>query len=93
LYTISVLKNNHVFPIVYAVLKNKKQSTYYNLFEILKLMIPNIAPRVIKTDFEFAAISALRISFPQAQISGCQFHLAQANIEKYNHLDLHRFIE
>lgn len=78
LYSISVLKNHHVFPIVYAILKNKRFETYNALFRIIKNLIGNFSPRIIKTDFEQAAIQALKNNFPDSQISGCLFHLNQA---------------
>ena len=78
LYTISYIKENHVFPSIFAILKNKTQSTYTSLFKLLKDIIPSLDPEAIKTDFETAAISGLRTTFSSARISGCMFHLGQA---------------
>lgn len=71
-----------MFPAVFALLKNKKQRTYENLFKLLQIMIPNLHPQTIKTDFEFAIIAALKNSFREVRVSGCQFHLGQALIRK-----------
>ena len=78
LVTLSYLKQNHVFPVVFALLKNKRHTTYLNFFQILGQLSPLISPLMIKIDFEQAAISAIQIYFPDCQISTCQFHLGQA---------------
>lgn len=84
LFTISFLKNAHVFPVVFAILKNKRKETYENLFKLLNTMIGPLNPRIIKTDFEYASILAVKNIFPNVIISGCQFHLGQAIIRKVN---------
>ncbi|RVD92351.1 hypothetical protein TUBRATIS_11470 [Tubulinosema ratisbonensis] len=82
LYTISFIENFHVFPVIFAVLKNKKRETYENLFTLINLMIKELCPKVIKTDFELASIQALQKIYPESIISGCQFHLEQALLRK-----------
>ena len=88
LYSISYIENNHVVPCIFALLKRKTQETYTRLFETVLQLIGNCSPRVIKTDFERAAINALQIAFPQTHISGCLFHLNQSIIRKIQHLGL-----
>ena len=82
LYTISFIKSVHVFPVIYCVLKNKREETYNSLWKILKDLNGNFSPVTIKTDFELASINAIRRHFPRTNISGCQFHLNQAIIRK-----------
>jgi hypothetical protein len=88
LYTISYIINNRVFPAIFAILKNKKQKTYEDMYSFIKLFEPNLNPRVIKTDFEISAINAIKIKFPNATISGCQFHLGQCLVRKLKDFNL-----
>jgi hypothetical protein len=83
LFTISFIKNNHVFPACYVLMKNKNQNTYIEMFNVLNEKFPLTHPRIIKTDFEMASINALRSSFPSSHISGCLFHLNQSLVENY----------
>lgn len=88
LFTISYLNNNHVFPVVFALLKNKTHETYSKIYQILRRIIPLNMPNTIKTDFEQASISALRDNFPDSRISACQFHLAQSLFRKIQTIGL-----
>lgn len=78
LYTIGFIKEHHVIPCVFAFLKDKRENTYKDLYRILDHLVGHGNPRIIKTDFEKAAINALRHAFPSACISGCLFHLGQS---------------
>lgn len=89
LYTISYLRNNSVFPVIFALVKNKNQETYRNIFAVLNQLNGNLHPRIIKTDFEIASINALRLTFPTATISGCLFHLGQNIQRKLKELNLY----
>ena len=82
LYTISVLIGNNVYPVVFAILKDKLAITYKKIFEILKNLVGRIEPRIIKSDFETGSINALKFHFPRANISACQFHLGQSLLRK-----------
>jgi hypothetical protein len=88
LYTIGIIKNNHIFPCIFALFKNKKQKTYLKLYSTISSMINNLNPTVIKVDFEFASIQALKRCFPYARISGWQFHLSQSIQRKIKSLGL-----
>lgn len=88
LYTISFLENNHVYPVVYAILDNKLEETYINVFKVLFLFTGRISPLFIKTDFEIAAINALKLNFPDSIISTCQFHLGQSLLRKVKELSI-----
>lgn len=89
LYSISFLQNNNVFPSIFIIFKNKKHETYLNAFNMLCRKISGLNPRIIKTDFEFGAINALKLCFPYALISGCQFHLGQALMRKLKVFNLY----
>ena len=88
LYTISYIKEHHVFPCIFAILKNKREDTYRAMFNILRRKIGQAQPSIIKTDYESAAINAISYSFPNARISGCMFHLGQAIMRKLGELHL-----
>lgn len=53
------------------------------MFDVLKQEVsrrihPRLEPEFISTDYEGAAIRAIRASFPNAEIAGCLFHLGQS---------------
>jgi hypothetical protein len=73
---------------VYCLLPNKTRTTYDRVFRQLKLLIPTASPDVIMTDFETAAMSAFKDAFPDAQITGCYFHLTQSVLRKVNEIGL-----
>jgi hypothetical protein len=89
LYTISYIKQHHVFSCVFDILKNKSEMAYNNLFSIIMQLIPGLQPILIKSDFEIAALNVLKSFFPQATISGCLFHLGQAIIRKVKEFGLY----
>lgn len=88
LYTISYLKDNNVFPCVFAILKNKRQVTYNKMLELIQHLQTIEEPECIKVDFEKASINALKLAFPNARISGCMFHLGQAILRKIKDLSI-----
>jgi hypothetical protein len=44
LYTVSYIKNNHLFPVIFAILKNKLSETYLALFRIIKTFLGDFSP-------------------------------------------------
>ncbi|XP_071101764.1 uncharacterized protein [Haliotis cracherodii] len=75
-----------MFPLVYALLPNKKQSTYQRFFTIFKQNAEtlHLRPRTIYTDFEKAVQNAVRHVF-DCEMKGCLFHYRQAvwrNVKK-----------
>jgi hypothetical protein len=82
LYTVSFLKRSHVFPVIFGVLKNKKETTYVSFWKTVNSLVGILSPFFIKTDFELASINAIRISFPSAKISGGNFYLGQCILRK-----------
>lgn len=82
LYTIHCRIQTSLLPCLYVLLPNKTQETYTRLFQVLRTMQPDFAPLTITMDFEKAAINAANTVFPNVQIQGCFFHLAQAIYRK-----------
>jgi len=77
LYTVHALVNRRTIPCVYALLQNKTQATYLELFEKLTTLNANLKPASIMVDFEMAVITTLERVFPDSEIKGCFFHLSQ----------------
>jgi len=71
----SSFHERNAFPIVFALLSDKKQHTYHRLFEEMKNIGWN--PQSVHLDFEIAAINALQTIFPQVELRGCHFHFTQ----------------
>lgn len=88
LYTISCIKEHHVFPCIFAILKNKKKETYKKLHDLVRILIGNVTPLIIKTDFENSAIQAMKETYLNTRISGCAFHLGQAVFRRIQMLGL-----
>lgn len=78
----------NVFPVVFALLPNKKVETYVRLFRLITEAVPQWNPMKINIDFEAATISALRKIFPSAEISGCYFHMKQCLWRKIQELGM-----
>uniref|UniRef100_A0A915DTE7 MULE transposase domain-containing protein n=1 Tax=Ditylenchus dipsaci TaxID=166011 RepID=A0A915DTE7_9BILA len=55
-YVILAERNGYVFPVLYALLVNKSQSTYEHLFVMVKEVWPAFSPSSVTVDFEIAAI-------------------------------------
>lgn len=77
LYTLHVIHNHTVVPVVYALLPNKQRATYVKFLQELKNLQPGLNPQHLMTDFEMAAIQAFELEFPLIQTTGCFFHLSQ----------------
>ncbi|XP_008544919.1 uncharacterized protein LOC103569414 [Microplitis demolitor] len=56
---------------------DKSKSTYFKFLKVLKESIPSFAPKLIMIDFEEAVRDALKITYPDIHISGCNFHYNQ----------------
>jgi hypothetical protein len=75
-YTFHIIIRGTTLPMLYALLPNKKQTTYKKLFRLIsKHLTKN--PTSINCDFEIAAINALKLVFG-CRICGCYFHLCQS---------------
>ncbi|KAL4085498.1 hypothetical protein QTP88_027356 [Uroleucon formosanum] len=77
LYTIHAVHYSNVIPSAYALLPDKKEDTYIQMFKALKSLNQNLNPKSIMMDFEKAAMNAVKSEFPNTSINGCFFHLSQ----------------
>lgn len=94
LYTFHFVFDEGVNPAaLYCLLPDKTQITYRRLMEIVQILMPQASPEVILTDFEMAAMNALRDAYPRARVTGCYFHLTQSVIRKVQELGLKRAYE
>ncbi|CAM4818298.1 unnamed protein product [Rotaria magnacalcarata] len=78
LYTFHGYRKNEVFPCAFALLGDKKTSTYVQMIEDLKTaaisMGTKFEPLVLMSDFETSLIKAL----PTTEHKGCFFHFNQS---------------
>ncbi|CAK9304106.1 unnamed protein product, partial [Gordionus sp. m RMFG-2023] len=92
LYVIHVMFQTVMIPIVYALLPNKNKKTYIKVFRVLvEFCAENniwFNPSMAQTDYEIAAISALKDVFTTMSIKGCYFHYSQALWRKCQTLGL-----
>jgi len=78
LYTIHVSISGTIYPVVFILMPNRKQSTYERMLLQIKELVPDFAPNRFVTDFEKGSINAYETVFPDAMQKGCFFHLSQA---------------
>ncbi|CAJ0606947.1 unnamed protein product [Cylicocyclus nassatus] len=78
-------------PLLYAVTRFKTVGTYKIVFESLREVLGEYKERFV-VDFEKAAIRAARETFPETDVQGCAFHLAQAWNRASVNLGLRKFI-
>ena len=76
-YVIMAARGEFVLPILYALLPDKQEETYKRLFKSIRELWPDFAPSSISTDFEKAALNAMRSIFPESELFGCLFHLVK----------------
>lgn len=73
----STSHENYIYPVLFALLPDKKEKTYHCLLTLLKNWCVFWSPKIIKVDFEAAVISAINKVFPGSVITGCNFHFNQ----------------
>ena len=86
------LNNGRNVVCLFALLMDKSESRYDNLFNHVRILTKNANPVSINMDYERAAINSANNTFPGAEISCCFFHSSQ-NIYKrdlYRNDDLFR---
>lgn len=92
LFTIHGLRNGHYIPLVFCLLRDKKEDTYKKLFRKLidtcKDKNWNLLPEQIVIDFEIGIHNATRLIWSEARLIGCRFHLSQAWWRKIQNLGL-----
>jgi hypothetical protein len=80
-------RSTNVIPVVFALLPNKREETYYRLFSFLRQTL-NMTIDKFKCDFETAVINACKAVFPDVQLTGCHFHFARAVNKKAKSLNM-----
>lgn len=88
LFTVFVSHADAAFPAFYALMSRKTQPLYRAVFESMKNLVPACNPESAMADFEDAPVSAFHELFPNASISGCWFHYAQAVMKRVQKLGL-----
>ena len=95
LYTIHCLAggpnpfaNGHLLPCIYALLPNKKATTYTKMWKVINEACPNSQPNFLFVDFEQAVINSFKSIWPLTQVKACFFHLSQAVFRKIQSLGL-----
>ncbi|XP_050406180.1 uncharacterized protein LOC126821734 [Patella vulgata] len=91
IYTIHAFVHNKMFPLVYALLPDKKEATYVEFLrcvrdKTLALVNVNLNPGHVFTDFEVSMQNAVRTVLPRSELKGCFFHFGQCiwrNAQKY----------
>jgi len=83
LYTFHGFVNGEALPLVWALLPNKTQSTYIEVFTTIRSGLVNAygdvgCNKTFLIDFELAEINGLRQVFPQSIVKSCSFHFRQA---------------
>ncbi|KAL0821973.1 hypothetical protein ABMA28_005362 [Loxostege sticticalis] len=74
-----------IIPIFFCLLPNKKESTYTEVFRILKEKF-QVSISFFKSDWETAIMNAVKTVYPDVKIKGCFFHFSNAiwkNAEKF----------
>lgn len=71
-----VHNNCTAVPFIYAYLPRKTKETYLELFRLIRSKVHG-EPDCIITDFEDAAVMALREVFIASELNGCLFHLSK----------------
>jgi hypothetical protein len=92
-FTIHGLVDNQALPLVYVLLTNKTEASYFRIFDRLKNLKPALNPQSVMSDFEKASQNAVERVFPATEIVGCLFHLGQSlwrKIQQLNHVDEYR---
>ncbi|KAL0849657.1 hypothetical protein ABMA28_013911 [Loxostege sticticalis] len=88
IYTIHAMvgtpdSTHKIVPLVYGLLANKSERCYTIFLQILKSVFrsklnESLQPKIILTDFELAAMNAIKKVFPSCLNKLCFFHLNQS---------------
>lgn len=99
-FTIHILQNGHYIPLVFSLLSGKQETVYKTLFSSIIEKCNAVGyvfkPKKIVTDFEKAIQNAARLAWPDSELEGCRFHLAQAwfrQIQKMGLVPIYREVE
>jgi len=92
-YTLHGYVHGEALALAWGLLPNKSQQSYTDMFGALAdafiRTFGDVGRRTFLTDFESAAINAIRATFPASSVKGCTFHFRQAitrKVQSVSHL-------
>jgi transposase len=92
LFTIHGYFNGHYIPLVFCLLKDKRELIYRKCFEQFLYHVRKndweLKLSSVVLDFEIAIHNTLKYVWPETRIVGCRFHLTQAWWRKIQQLGL-----
>ncbi|CAF1360795.1 unnamed protein product, partial [Rotaria sp. Silwood1] len=92
IYSIRAFDEGLSTPFVYALLSDKSEATYYDLFSTLMKKIIEISNMIrlesITIDFELAVKNTFCKHFPHVTVKGCLFHYGKALFRNLVNLNL-----
>ena len=74
-------------PVVYALLEDKKTSSYTAVLKFLRDRCPQLNPVTTILDFEKAEHNAACSCFPHTTIRCCLFHFCQSQLRRFRKID------
>eukprot|EP00105_Crassostrea_gigas_P023383 XP_011443190.1 PREDICTED: uncharacterized protein LOC105339364 [Crassostrea gigas] len=93
IFTISIITDDQMMPVVYALLPGINQATYTRLFTLLSDKMNDLglqfSPTSALADFETAVHNSIRDVFPGITTKVCFFHFTQSLWSKAQITDLH----
>ena len=92
-FTIHALLDLRALQMVYILLADKTEASYFRVLDNLKNLQPALNPVSIMSDFEKANQNAFERAFPSIAIAGCLFHLGQSlwrKVQQLNHAEEYR---
>ena len=78
LVTLHVIIGGSCVPRVFALLPDKRESTYYRLFSAIRNLRENCKPETCLMDFEQVLHKSFLSLFTQSEVVGYVFHLGQS---------------
>lgn len=84
----SSMETTKVVPLIFALLPDKTEKTYFILFSLIRSQLSHWKPAIVHCDYEIAAINAMSELFPETQIKGCFYHWCRAVWRKAKYLQL-----
>lgn len=88
LLTLFVSVGDTAFPVLYALMTHKTTAAYRTVFQKVKELVPDFAPRSAMADFEEAPVAAFREVYGDVPVSGCWFHYGQAIVKRVQKIGL-----
>jgi len=75
MFTIHTIKNEQYTPLLFILLPNKRQESYFVAFEHIKKYFVDLNVKRILVDFEIAINTAITNVWPTIEVKGCRFQL------------------